>query len=361
MTDVRPGWARLRERFGRSRASRFAARTLGVLYLLALLAPFLSPYGETEIDRDRFFHPPTPVRLRDLDGRWHLRPFVHGSIAGEDQSWREDRTVRHPVRWFVRGTPYRWLGLFPSDRHLFGVEAPGRILLWGADELGRDVFTRVLHGAQVSLTVGLLGILVSFTIGLLLGGLAGYVGGAWDALVMRTCELLLAVPGLYLVIALRGAFPVSLQGRAAYLVVVAVLSALGWAGVARVVRNLVRSLREREYVLAAVAAGASRWRILTRHLLPNTASYTVVAATLAVPGYLLGEVFLSFLGVGVAPPAASWGNMLSAARSLRVLTSFPWMLLAPGLAIFVTVLAFQFLGDGLRDALDPRSRAGEDS
>jgi peptide/nickel transport system permease protein len=204
----------------------------------------------------------------------------------------------------------------------------------------------------------LAGIAISFALGLLLGGWAGYRGGWADAALMRLCELLLSLPGLYLVIALRTAFPPSMPGGRAYLMIVVILAVLGWAALARVIRGLVRAQRELDYVLAAEALGAGRVRVLVRHILPNTLSFVIVAATVAIPGYILGEVFLSFLGVGVQEPAASWGNMLGQARSLRVLVSFPWLLAAPSGAIFTAVMAFNVLGDGLRDAFDPRGRQG---
>jgi len=328
-----------------------------VLYGMALFAPFLAPYAESDIDRERFFHPPTPVHVRDAEGRWHA-PFVYGTRGGLDQTYEVDTRLRHPVRWFVHGARYRLLGLVPTDRHLFGVDPPARIFVLGADDTGRDVWTRVLFGAQVSLTVGVVGILISFTLGLLFGGVSGYFGGWVDTFIMRGTELLLSIPGLYLIVALRGVFPLDLPSQQTYLAIVAILSFIGWAGLARIIRGMVLSLRQAEYVIAAQALGASSLRVIVRHILPNTMSFTIVAATVAVPGYILGEVFLSFLGVGVQPPAASWGNMLNAARSQRVLTSFPWMLLAPGTAIFLTVMAFNFFGDGLRDALDPRRTSG---
>jgi len=326
---------------------------LVLLYGMALLAPFLAPYAESDIDRDRFFHPPTPLHVQDAQGHWHW-PFVYGTEPGLDQTYTVDTAHRYALQLFPRGARYRWLGIIPLDRHLYGVVPPGRIFLLGADDTGRDEWTRVLFGSQVSLTVGLVGIAISFTLGLILGGASGYFGGWTDTLIMRGTELVLSIPGLYLIVALRGIFPLDLPSRQTYLAIVAILALIGWATLARVIRGMVLSLRETEYVVAARALGASSVRVIVRHILPNTLSFTIVAATLAVPGYILGEVVLSFLGVGVQPPAASWGNMLIAARSQRALTSFPWMLLAPGGAIFLTVMAFNFFGDGLRDALDPR-------
>jgi peptide/nickel transport system permease protein len=352
-----PAWLFWRQ-LKRSPLAIAGGALLVALYGMALLAPFLAPYAESDIDRGRFFHPPTPLHFRDAEGHWHLQPFVYGTRPGADQSYVLERSQRYPVRLFVKGARYRLLGVLASDRHLYGVEAPGRIFLMGADDTGRDVWTRLLFGSQVSLTVGVVGILISFTLGLLLGGVSGYFGGWVDVCIMRSSELLLSIPGLYLIVALRGVFPLDLPSQQTYLAIVAILAFIGWASLARVIRGMVLSLKQSEYVLAAEALGASSLRIIVRHILPNTISFTIVAATVAVPGFILGEVFLSFLGVGVQPPAASWGNMLNAARSQRVLTSFPWMLLAPGGAIFLTVMAFNFFGDGLRDALDPRRTQG---
>jgi peptide/nickel transport system permease protein len=344
-----------RRRFGRSPVALAGGALLALFYALALLAPFVAPYPQDELDRGRFYHPPQAPRWRDADGRLHLRPFVYATVPGPGVfEYREDRSCRVPMRFLVRGARYRLLGFVPTERHLFGVAPPGRVNLLGTDPAGRDELSRLLFGAQVSLTVGLVGILISFTIGLLLGGISGFLGGWVDGLIMRSCEVLLSIPGLYLIIALRSAFPASLPSQQVYLAIVAILALIGWAGLARVIRGMVLAIRRSDFVAAAEALGMSRLRIIVRHVLPNTLSFVIVAATLSVPGYILGEVFLSFLGVGVQEPAASWGNMLQQARSVTVLTDFPWLLYAPGVAIFLTVMAFNFLGDGLRDALDPR-------
>ena len=346
--------------FRKSQIAVIGAAVLVVLYSLALLAPFVAPYPQEEMDRQSFNHPPMLLRFVDGAGRFRLHPFVHPTTLVNPSrfTYAEDRSRILPLRLFPSGTPYRLLGLVPTRLHLFGVDAPGRIYLLGTDRQGRDVFSRLLFGAQVSLTVGLVGIAISFTLGLMLGGISGYFGGWVDNAIMRTTELLLTIPGLYLLIALRTVFPTDMPSHQVYLSIVVILAFIGWATLARIIRGMVLSIRRLEYVAAAEALGVGRLRIIARHILPNTMSFVIVAATIAIPGYILGEVFLSFIGLGVQEPAASWGNMLAEARSIRVLRSYPWMLFAPGIAIFVTVLSFNFLGDGLRDALDPRRILG---
>jgi peptide/nickel transport system permease protein len=346
--------ARVLRRFARRPAAAVALGVLVVSYTTALFAPFLSPYGPESMDRAHFYHPPQRVHWFEAPGRWR-GPFVYATRLSNPAEWgyREDRSRIVPIAWFVHGESYRWAPGLHADLHLFGAGSQ-RVFVLGADAFGRDVLSRLLHGARVSLSVGLVGLVISFTLGLLIGGIAGYAGGWLDALLMRVSDLLMSVPALYLLIALRSAFPVTLPSADVYLAIVAILALIGWAGTARVVRGMVKSLRRADYVVAAEALGLGSMRVMIRHILPNTVSFVIVAATAAIPGYILAEVVLSFLGVGVQEPAASWGNMLSQAQSLRVLTSYPWLLAAPAVAIFVTVMSFNLLGDGLRDALDPR-------
>ncbi len=346
--------------FPRLRRNRFALTgglLLVALYAAAALAPFLAPYGAADLDTQRYLHPPMRVYWRAPGGAWPVRPYVCPTrvLDVHELRYAEERAAALPLRFFVHGTRYRLLGVLPSDRHLFGVDAPGRVHLLGTDQRGRDEWSLLLLGSQVSLTVGLVGILISFSIGLLLGGLAGYLGGWVDALLMRSTEVLLSVPALYLVIALRAGLPATLASGQVYLLIVVILAFVGWAVIARVIRGMVLGIRRADYVVAAEALGMSRWRVLVRHILPSTTSYVIVAATVAVPGYILGEVFLSLLGMGVD---TSWGNMLQQATTTDVMSHHPWVLFVPAGAIFVTVLAFNLLGDGLRDALDPRALPG---
>ena len=229
--------------------------------------------------------------------------------------------------------------------------------MMGTDILGRDLWTRILYGGQVSLSVGLIGIFISITIGLFIGGLAGYFGGIWDFLLMRLVELLLAIPGLYLILTLRYALPNDLSSRQTYIMIVAILAIVGWASTGRMIRGMVLSLRESEYALAARSLGGSSLRVIIRHLLPNTASIVIVTATLYVPYYILGEVALSYLGFGITEPDSSWGLLLKDCQVTEVMKYNPW-LITPGFFIFLAVLAYNFLGDGLRDAADPRAFLG---
>lgn len=338
-------WRRLRHQ----RLAVLGAIILVALYLVGLLAGFIAPYGYERQDRDRFFHQPTALRIQN----W--RPAVQNyEPAPGSSEYKAVKGAASSIHFFVPGEKYNLFGFIPTHLHLFGTEdAAHPVYLLGTDQFGRDIFSRLLYGSQISLSIGLIGIVLRFGLGMFVGGISGYFGGVTDTVIMRFCELIMSIPGLYLIMSLRATFPANLSSTKVYLMIIAILSLIGWASSARVIRGMALSLRERPFVLAARTLGMSDWRIVTRHILPGTFSYVIVAATLSVPYYILGEVVLSFLGVGIQEPDASWGIMLNEAQNPEYLTNYPW-LLAPGVAIFITVLAFNFLGDGLRDAVDAK-------
>lgn len=354
----RSPWQILWLKLKRNRAAMAALSTLVALYSLALLAGAVAPYHYETQSPDFSFHPPmlTSIRVRDAEGNLR-RPFVYGTrlVNPGSRDYEVDTSAIHPIRLFHRGDTYDLLYLFSTDVHLFGVDEPGKLFLFGSDLFGRDIFSRIFYGSRISLSVGIIGILISTIIGMLVGGVAGYFGGKLDFALMRIVELILALPSLYLILVLRQTFGANLSSIQIYLLIVLILSFIGWASQARVIRGMVLSLKEQEYVVAAQALGFSRFWIVIKHILPNTLSFVIVTATLSVPFYILGEVALSFLGVGIQEPEASWGNMLNAAQNVRYLTDF-WWILTPGVFIFIAVMAWNVFGDGLRDAADPRTQ-----
>jgi peptide/nickel transport system permease protein len=262
----------------------------------------------------------------------------------------------HRVRFFVRGPEYRLWGLIPTRLHLFGTQGAQPVFLFGADHLGRDLFTRVLYGSRVSLTIGLIGIAISLGLAVLLGGMAGYYGGAVDWLLMRAAELFMLIPGLYLILFLRSVLSRNPNSAQSFLLITIILSFVGWPGSARLVRGLVHSFKREDFVSAAQLAGVPSLVIVFRYVIPQMSSILIVSVTLGIPGFILGETVLSYLGLGIVDPAVSWGSLLNRQiTTLSNLTSFPW-LLYPALFLLLTTLAFNFLGDLLRDVLDPYHR-----
>lgn len=342
--------------FKKNKIALIGGLILLILYLGSIFAGFISPYGVNNLRTDLYFHPPNKIHFYDSEKKTISLPFIYATklITHEYQrKYQEDRRQKIYLKFFTKGDSYKLLGFVPCRIHLFGVEEPYRIYLLGADRFGRDIFTRLLYGSQISLSIGLVGISITVTLGMIFGGLAGYYGGLVDTLLMRFCELLMSFPGLYLIMALRATVPPTVPSTYMYLLTVVVLALVYWPGRARVIRGQVLSLREQEYVIAAKACGMSDIRIILRHILPNTFSYIIVSATLAIPGYILGETILSYLNVGIQEPQSSWGLMLREAQNIAFWNQYPWILW-PGFLIFITVLAFNFFGDGLRDALDPR-------
>jgi peptide/nickel transport system permease protein len=296
------------------------------------------------------------VRIADEDGlRW---PYVYNTYYEFDEYqrkiWREDTSVKYPLQLFSKGDTHNVLWLFRTRRHLMGIgnldqytgdeRNKPTLFLLGADEFGRDVFSRLLYGGRISLSVGLFGVAITFFLGMIIGGASGYFGGRTDMVIQRLCEMLMLVPGFYLLLSLRAAVPTHWSSVQTYVAIIVILSFIGWAGLARTIRGLVLSIAQMEYVLAARATGAKNGLIIVRHVLPNTFSYAIVAATMSIPGYVLGESGLSLIGLGISDPEASWGNMLAAAMDIAQIKFHPWIL----------ILSFNYLGDGLRDAFDPR-------
>lgn len=327
---------------------------LCLLYVSAVFAGFLAPYSYKNEQRNYSYCPPTPLKILD-QGRisW---PYVEGiRLTFNEFNKRvyvSDPDRKYPLQLFIKGDSYKFMGFIPANRHLFGVQEEGRLYLLGADARGRDIFSRLLYGGRISLSIGLIGVLISFSIGLIIGGIAGYWGGRVDNFLMRICEMFMMVPGFYLLLALRAAVPENFSSVQVYFAIIVILSFIGWAGLARIIRGMCLSLREREYVLAAKSLGVSHLGIIIKHILPHTLSYSIFAIMLSIPGYILGESALSLIGLGIQDPYASWGNMLSDAMSIIRIKFAPWILF-PGLVIFITVICFNVIGNALRDCLDP--------
>jgi len=330
---------------------------LGALYLAALFCECMSPHNPNQRSILYRYAPPQRVRMIH-EGSLQL-PFVYPMLQHVDPetrriSYRNDTSRTMSIKFFIKGDPYKLWGLLSMERHLFGIDNADdeRLLLLGADRLGRDLLSRIIYGSRISLTIGLVGVTLSLVLGVIIGGISGFYGGWIDSIVQRIIEILRSFPTLPLWLSISAAIPATWSNLAVYFSMTVILSLIGWTGLARVVRGKFLALREEDYVAAAKVAGVKEFTIIMRHLVPGFLSHLIVSVTLAIPGMILAETSLSFLRLGLRPPSISWGVLLQDAQSLTALQLYPWLMI-PALFVIVTVLAFNFIGDGLRDAADP--------
>jgi peptide/nickel transport system permease protein len=348
-------WRLMLWKLARHRVAVISGFVLLVMYGSTLVSEVLAPYDLHTRHTGFIYAPPQAVHWVH-EGRF-VGPFTYGLTKSLDmvrlkREYAEDRSSVHPLRFFCRGDPYRFWGLFDASVHLVCPGEGGTLFLLGTDRLGRDLLSRVIHGTRISLTIGLLGIAVSFGLGLFFGGMAGYFGGWVDSLIQRVIEVIRSFPELPLWMSLSAVLPVTWSPLFVYFGITLILALLDWTNLARAVRSKLLALREEDYCTAARLMGARPRRIIGRHLLPGFMSHLIAAATLSIPGMILGETALSFLGIGLRPPITSWGVLLNEAQNVNVVALYPW-LMAPVLPVVIVILAFNFFGDGLRDAADP--------
>lgn len=331
-----------------------------LLFVVVILGEFIAPYTTSSFDAEYTYAPPQPLQVVDSSGNWglHVNPLVMeqdpDTLALE---FTTDESQKIDIGLFVQGAEYELMGFIPWDRHLIGPIDPGaeQVYLMGADRNGRDVLSRLILGTRVSMTIGLLGVVISFILGVTLGGISGFVGGRTDTIIQRIVEFFLAIPTLPLWLGLAAAIPRDWGPLTRYLMITVVLSFVGWTGLAREVRGRFLSLREEQFVMAAQLDGAGKPNLIFSEMVPSLMSHLIATATLAIPGMILAETSLSFLGLGLQAPTVSWGVLLEEAQQIRVIATAPWLLI-PGLAVVIAVLALNFVGDGLRDAADPYKR-----
>ena len=351
-------WQLVWWQYKKNRLAFLGMFVLAVLYLMALFAGVLAPYEAVERFGGLEMAPPTKIHIRGKDGNLQ-RPFIYKfdfkvNMETLRREFAENTDERYPIQFFVESKAHKLLGLIPVKWRLLGTDgAP--LLLFGADHLGRDLFSRTLYGSSISMFIGFTGVIMTFFIGISLGGVAGYLGGVADEIIMRTVDFMTSIPSIPLWMSLAAAIPREWTVTRTYFAITVILSVISWGGLARVVRGKLLSLREDDFVMAAQLYGSSTARLIFRYLVPNFTSYLLVNITLAIPGNILGETALSFLGLGIQPPAVSWGTLLQDSQNLTVVAQRPWQLI-PGGFVVITVLMFNFIGDGLRDAADPYGR-----
>jgi peptide/nickel transport system permease protein len=359
---VAPYWKLMWWRFRKHKMALVSVAILVLFYAVGIFCELVAPYDPEQYFVKYKLAPPSKIYIHDAEGNFHW-PFVHRIIRERDPEtmrniYTEDTETRYPVRLFVRSTEYEMWGLFTTDLHLFGLpvaqEEQG-IFLLGADRLGRDMFSRLCYGARISLSIGLVGVFLSLTLGVVLGGVSGYYGGRVDTIIQRVIEFIRSIPSIPLWMALSAALPSDWPILRLYFGITVILSLIGWTWMARVVRGRFLALREEDFVMAARLAGSSQTRIILRHMVPSFLSYIIASLTLAIPNMILAETGLSFIGLGLRAPAISWGVLLQEANNVRSLALAPWVL-TPVLFVVTAVLAFNFVGDGLRDAADPYAR-----
>ena len=350
-------WRLMWIKFRRHKLALTGITVAGIFYVLGAFCEVIAPYDPRHRHSGHTYVPPQPIHFYDSETGFSLRPFVYKLERQIDprslrRTYTEDRSQKYYVTLFHRGQPYTWWGLFDTDLHLFGVEEGGTIFLLGTDRLGRDMLSRIVYGARISLSIGLIGVTIGLVLGLILGGVSGYYGGTTDTVVQRVIELLRSFPTIPLWLALAAALPLEWGPVQRYFAITLILSVIGWTGLARVVRGKLLAARGEDFVTAALVAGTKESTTIRRHLLPSFMSHIIVSITLSIPGMILAETALSFLGLGLLPPEISWGVLLKETQNVSSVALNPWLLL-PGVPVVLTVLALNFVGDGLRDAADP--------
>ncbi|WP_022952083.1 ABC transporter permease [Leucothrix mucor] len=342
-------------RFKQHKVALFSGIMIILFYLVAIFANFISVQDINTYSAKFTYVAPTEIHFTDKDGNF-TRPFIYNLTRKMNMETLEYEYTQgdeaYPIKFFHRGYRYKFLGLIETDLHLMGVDDGAALFLMGSDKLGRDIFSKVVHGARISLSIGLIGVFLSLIFGVILGGISGFYGGKVDTVIQRVIEVLMSFPSIPLWMALAASLPPSWSPIFVYFMITLLLSIIGWTGIARVVRGIVMRLKEEKYTEAALLSGASNAYIIRKHLLPGATSFVIAHATLSIPAMIIAETSLSFLGIGLRPPVVSWGVLLQEAQSVEVIANYPWILY-PAIFVIVTVLFFNFLGDGLRDAADP--------